>query len=409
MPGERRGGRTRGTPNQRTILVDRILAVLAGCPAASLSDRLAMLVNDPELPAEIRAAVAQRAFPDRTRRARPQRRAKSERGEPASSATAQPVEAMSEAALEALIGIVCDPNASAEARRKVAVKLAIYLLPQRPVSKRWRAVPDKHGFVINGERAREYRKIDVELHKLERNPNRDLAEIAQKIGRLEKRKDAILKRLVSPCPSRYGQKEFAEDYIQLLVLKRKRELGIALTTEEDYEEAHRLARFDCYKAGPEQTLRRYRGDLEAKDLCFRKSRFYKDGLAAPLSRKERNKLRLLRCFYPPLENKSHQAVETGAESDDERYRHPFQNAQPDENGNLWPPPQLLDDDSDPGPPPYTYCFPGHPPIISDMPPDKFPRHMIIRPGQPTIFTHKLPEQFKRQALPPDTDTTPSGT
>lgn len=31
--------------------------------------------------------------------------------------------------LEALVGIVCDVNASAEVRRKVAVKLAIYFLP----------------------------------------------------------------------------------------------------------------------------------------------------------------------------------------------------------------------------------------------------------------------------------------
>jgi len=156
MPGERRGGRTRGTPNQRTILVDRILAVLVGCPAASPGDRLAMLVNDPELPADIRAAVAQRAFPNRTRRARPpQRPPKSELGETAPSATVQPVETMNEAALEALIGIVCDPNASAEARRKVAVKLATYFLPMKAVNKRWRAVPDNYGFVINGERARE--------------------------------------------------------------------------------------------------------------------------------------------------------------------------------------------------------------------------------------------------------------
>ena len=160
------------------------------------------------------------------------------------------------------------------------------------------------------------RDIDVELHKLERHPNRDLSEIAQKIARLKTRKLAILKRLESPCPSRYGQQQFAEDYVRLLVLTHEREQGVALTAEEDYEEAHRLARFDCYKAGPEQTLRRYRQDLEGKEFRFRRNGFYKDGLAAPLSRKERNELQLLRWLYPPLENKSHQAVEIGAESDD---------------------------------------------------------------------------------------------
>jgi hypothetical protein len=371
MPGERRGGRTRGTPNQRTILVDRILAVLAGCPAASLSDRLALLVNDPELPADIRAAVAQRAFPDRTRRARPPRPAKSERRETAPSATVQPLETMNEAALEALIGIVCDPKVSTEARRKVAVKLAIYLLPQKPVSKRWRAVPDNFGFVINGERAREYRDIDFELHKLERHPNRDLAEIAQKIVRLKKRKDAILKRLESPCPSRYGQQQFEEDYVQLLVLARKREQGVALTAEEDYEEAHRKARFDCYLAGPEQTLRRHRQDLEGKDLRFRKSRFYKDGLGAPLSRKERNKLWLLRWLYPPLNNKSLQAPEAaaGAQSDAERWvGHPFHDTEPAADGNLWPPPEIEEFGHIA---PYWYCISGQPPIPSYEPPEEF--------------------------------------
>ena len=40
------------------------------------------------------------------------------------------------------------------------------------------------------------------------------------------------------------------------MLARKREAGIALSTEEDAEEAHRNARFDCYAEGPEQTARR---------------------------------------------------------------------------------------------------------------------------------------------------------
>jgi hypothetical protein len=376
MPGERRGGRTRGTPNQRTILVDRILAVLLGCPAASLSDRLALLVNDPELPADIRAAIAQRAFPDRTRRGRPPRPAKSERGETAPSATVQPVETITEAALEGLIGIVCDEKVSAEARRKVAVKLATYFLPMKAVNKRWRAVPDKHGFVINGERAREYRDIDFKLQKLERHPNRDLSEIAQKIARLKTRKLAILKRLESPCPSRYGQQQFAEDYVRLVVLAHKREAGVALTAEEDYEEAHRLARFDCHKAGAEQTLQRYRGDLETKDLCFRKSRFYKDGLAARLSRKERNELRLLRCLYPSLDNKSRQAVEAEAESDAKRWvGHPFYDYEPWPDGNMYPD----------APPYWYYIGPGQPTtyIYSYDPPEVFyKRRPDLAPSQP---------------------------
>src|ERR1700692_4830314 len=66
MPGERRGGRTRATPNRRTILADRIVVVLAGCAMASQKQCLSKLVNDAQLPADIRMAIAQKAFPDRT-------------------------------------------------------------------------------------------------------------------------------------------------------------------------------------------------------------------------------------------------------------------------------------------------------------------------------------------------------
>jgi hypothetical protein len=333
-----------------------MLIVLAGCPAASLSERLAMLVNDPELPADIRAEIARRAFPDRRVRAPRPATDVPGRVAGAASTTARPVETISEAALEALIAIVCDANARAKTRRKVAVKLAMHFLPMKPVNKRWRAVSDNYGFAINGERAREYRDIDFELHKLEGHPNRDLTEIAQKIVKLKKKKHGILERLQSPCPSRYGQQQFAEDYLQLLVLARKREAGVTLTAEEDYEEAHRLARFDCYKAGPEKTARRYRQDLAQADLLFRKSRFYKDRLAAPPSRKQRNDLRLLRWLYPPLENKSRQVL-----SSNERWAgHPFYDYEPWPDGNMYP-----------DIPPYCYCYSGKTPIFSYEPPEEF--------------------------------------
>ena len=67
MPGERRGGRTHATPNRRTILADRMMLVLAGCSMASPKQRLSKLVNDAELPADIRMTVAQKAFPGRGR------------------------------------------------------------------------------------------------------------------------------------------------------------------------------------------------------------------------------------------------------------------------------------------------------------------------------------------------------
>lgn len=357
-PGERRGGRTRATPNRTTILADRILAVLDGCSTASPKERLSKLINDAGLPADIRMAVAQKAFLDRAGGGRRARRAKpkirtvgrSQRGEPRTNevpaAASLPAETMSEAERDALLGIVSDASASAKARRKAAVKLAIHFLPRKPVNTRWRFTADECGFAINGEIAREYRAIDFELRDLKRRPSRDFPEIAQRIRKLQARLDAILQRLQCPPPrydrdedairhrKGYGDKEFAEDFIWLADLARKREAGIALSPEEDAEEAHRKARFDCYAEGPEQTARRRRRHLEAADKSFRENRFFKDLKPVPLSRRERNDLWLLRWLYPPLSRKRYLSAEAQAEAEANMADgHPFGDEMPAVDGN----------------------------------------------------------------------------
>lgn len=57
-PGERRGGRKRGTPNRRTILRNRILSIGLDHPAASQRALLLKLVKDQKLPADTRMAIA---------------------------------------------------------------------------------------------------------------------------------------------------------------------------------------------------------------------------------------------------------------------------------------------------------------------------------------------------------------
>jgi hypothetical protein len=248
-----------------------MMAALAGCSAASLERRLARLVNDQELPGDVRLAVAQKALPEQTRR--PARRAKSElaakrrarrpspsaSGEPrpveACSAATAPVETITGVALDALFGIVCDANAQAGARRKAAGKLAAYFLPKMPVNKRWRFTADDCGFAINAEIARDYRAIDFELRALKWHRNRDFPEIAQRIAKLEARRAAIHYRLKCPDPTRYDRKAFWRDRFRLLNLANKREAGFALTAEEDAEEAHRKARSECYAESPEQRKR----------------------------------------------------------------------------------------------------------------------------------------------------------
>jgi hypothetical protein len=370
-------------------LADRIVVVLAGCSMASPKERLSKLVNDAELPADIRMAIAQIAFPDRTGSVRRARRAKSEihtvgasqqrepRAIEAPSAAFLPVETMSRAARDAFLGIVSDASASAKARRKAAMKLAAYFLPKKPVNKRWRFTADECGFAINAEIAREYRAIDFELRDLKQHPNQDFPEIAQMIQKLQRKKDAIRQRLICPCPTRYGNKEFYEDFILLKTLAGKREDRIALSTVEDAEEAHRYARFYCYVQGPERTALRYRKDLEDADQRFRKNRFFKDGMTAPLLRKQHNDLWLLRWLYPRPNSKSHLSAEAEAQADAEPWnRHPFHDEEPAADGNWYPRDSKLRpasaDESEfieyADVPPFCILIPGQPPIFTFEPP-----------------------------------------
>ena len=412
MPGERRGGRTHATPNRRTILADRMMVVLAGCSAASPRQRLACLVDDTGLPADIRMAVAQKAFPGRSHRVRPAQVANSEldtmsrtlprkRSRSAShahepgparapSSAASPVETMSRAAVDALFGIVSDATAQPKARRKAAVTLAKYFLPTKPVNKRWQFTADKYGFAINAEVARDYRAIDFKLRDLKGHRNRDFPEFAQRIAKLEARKELIRQRLQCPDPHRYGTEQFGEDALQLQKLARKRESGSALTEAEDAEEAHLRARFGYYAEGPEQTARRYLKELEDADLWYRKSRFYRDKLAAPLSRKQHDDLRLLRWLYPPHVSK--RLPSAGAELDAELDRsHPF-NEEPAFDGNLYPRgsklrPVTADEveiiEEFVEVPPYCICISGQPPIFTYDPPTNSSSNKSEAPSAPS--------------------------
>jgi hypothetical protein len=351
MPGERRGGRKRTTPNRTTILADRMVAVLEGCPTASSKARLARLVNDQALPEDIRLAVAQNPFPGPSR-----------------------------AALNALFDIVCNANAPVSTRGKAALKMAALFLPKRPVNKRWRFTTDECGFAINAEIARHYRDIDFELRNLKRHPNRDLPEIAQRIGKLQAKRAAIWQRLECPCPSGYGAKEISEDYNRLARFAAQRKAGIALTAKDDAEEAHRKTRFDYYAEGPERTAQRRREHLEEADLRFWKHRFFDDPMSPALSRRERNDLWLLRWLYPPHHVEDRRRPEDRARAEEELApRHPFYWAEPAADGNIYGadsklrPASAGEADSIEGFVEY-----------GDM-----PRYCIAISGQPMVFTDEL--------------------
>jgi hypothetical protein len=161
-PGERRGGRKRDTPNRRTILRDRILAIGLEHPAASQRAFLSKLVKDRTLPVDTRMAVAPQSFPPkRMRSSRTGRRralagsrtsiaqeALSTEGSAAASKGSQTpalvpaIRDWSPQALDALFGVVQDATANPQVRRKAALKIAEFLLPK--AGKKAKVIPDEY-------------------------------------------------------------------------------------------------------------------------------------------------------------------------------------------------------------------------------------------------------------------------
>ena len=351
-PGERRGGRKRGTPNRRTILRDRILSIGLDHPAASQRAFLSKLVKDRKLPADTRMAVAPQSFPPKRRRSsrtghRPalagnrasiaQEAAATDGSAVVSKGLQTPavvpaIRDWSPQALDALFGVVQDATANRQVRRKAALKIAEFLLPK--VGKKAKVIPDEYGFSINPNLASAYRETERELRALVSKPARKIPAIAERIKKLEAPSDAIRRRLQVPCPTKYGNKEVTNDYVRLMQFTSLRDSKTTLTEAQQAEEAHLRARFDVFSASPESIARRRRQALEDAERLFKKSRLFGDFPAAPLSRKEQNELELLRRLYPkPARNLSELDGDDGLEMDRD---HPFEDAFLAADGNFYP-------------------------------------------------------------------------
>src|SRR5579863_3880264 len=62
-PGERRGGRQKGTPNKKTVLRNAALDAAAANPGLSPLDFLLGLMRNPDLPSDVRIKMAEVAAP----------------------------------------------------------------------------------------------------------------------------------------------------------------------------------------------------------------------------------------------------------------------------------------------------------------------------------------------------------
>ena len=170
--GERRGGRQRGTPNRRTVLADRILAIASERPTTSACQLVDILVKDHELPADIRMAIAREFLSAGTSRsvgasavrssARKRRKAQSSGPRP------EPPGNRRLATLDGLFSIAQDTTVATDQRRQAASEAAQHFLPKKPGIRRWwvNAPADEYGFAITPQIAAEYRDSKLELHHL---------------------------------------------------------------------------------------------------------------------------------------------------------------------------------------------------------------------------------------------------
>lgn len=135
--------------------------------------------------------------------------------------------------------------------------------------------------------ANAYRDAQLELRALvnENEPTSIIPAIAKTINILKAYSGAILRRLQVPCPTKYGDKEVAKDYVRLMQFTRLRDNKTALTEAQKAEEAHLKVRFDLFAASPESIARRRRKALQDAERRFKRDRLSGDFFAAPLSRR----------------------------------------------------------------------------------------------------------------------------
>lgn len=134
-PGERRGGRQRGTPNKRTVLRDRILAAASTNPTATCRELLSSLVGDQVLAADIRIGVARRLHPQKPLKKANAGAGKSREMKPRSAghesrARSHEDIASTFARLDLLLRVVRDTVAVEAERHKAASEIAEFFLPK---------------------------------------------------------------------------------------------------------------------------------------------------------------------------------------------------------------------------------------------------------------------------------------
>jgi hypothetical protein len=318
-PGERRGGRQKGTPNKKTALTRAAIAARAANENLSPLDLMLAIMRDSHVALVARVKMALTALPllhtkltavpsgssglGHNGTAIPSSdAAKRSNSGSRNSAPATTVAAATEAGakhpdlkpLDFLLSVMRHPKTPATLRIKVALATQPYIHPRKS-SRRPTPVAvagDRHGFEVEPELARKLRNEIARLRQLKRRRNQRPKDqkTAQK---LRQKIEAKIATLQCPCPSRYSVKDAANDRQALIRLWRKRRSRAKLTAREDTALALINARYTAHAWGPEAHGRARLTALREKRRVFRVA----GGLR--LSPYECAELRCLATLYPP--------------------------------------------------------------------------------------------------------------
>ena len=338
-PGERRGGRQKGTPNKKTVLRNAALSAAASDPNLSPLDHLLNVMREDTLPLEARITAAREALPyfhstpqeSVARQATPRRyeepatngntSGKSQqsinirifKGGSASEeseretgvieektgyhevqkrvhANAPPDTSMTP--LEFLLRVMRDVGTPANLRLRIASLLARYVHPRRTADgSRKIVVQDPTGFNIDPALAMELRDAKRRYDFVYTTQISQPEHYEREGAILRARIKEIEKDLQCPCPSMYGKDERKRDEERLKELLQVRHSGLKLSMQEDIEEAWLTARVASWSTIPECAAAARLRELDARrwdDPWIRDP---------PLTVSERSEFRTLEVLY----------------------------------------------------------------------------------------------------------------
>jgi hypothetical protein len=182
-PGERRGGRQKGTPNKKTAYVRAVMAAHAAQDNVSPLNLILAVMREPHVALGQRVKMALKALPHvhaKAKAGQPDELG-DDRAKPDNASNATHVDANARAAteknqelmpLDFLQSVIRDAKTPAALQIKVAQAIIPYIRPKRSVRpKRPAVVTDRHGFAVDRELARKLRNKVARLLPLKRRRN----------------------------------------------------------------------------------------------------------------------------------------------------------------------------------------------------------------------------------------------